>query len=127
MEAVLVLLHTEADGALPTAALEAVAAGARVSVELGAAGFAVGAIGHTLQPTVDHLSACGEYHGPWWSSKVNALDYFGHWKPFDALCDAAFYGRNRDVALGNTPAQRFMGRWSDGVPVKELVVTEHLK
>ena len=72
----------------------------------------------------DHLSACGEYHGPWWSSKVDALDYYGHWRPFDALCDAAFYGRNRAVALGNTPQQRFMGRWSDGLPVNELVVGE---
>jgi pimeloyl-ACP methyl ester carboxylesterase len=72
----------------------------------------------------DHLSACGEYHGSRWSPKVDALDYYGHWKPFDALCDAAFYGRNRDMALGNTPQQRFMGRWSDGVPVNELIVAE---
>jgi hypothetical protein len=26
--------------------------------------------------------------------------------------------------LGNTPQQRFMGVWSDGVPVKELKVTD---
>ena len=75
----------------------------------------------------DHFSACGQYHGPLWSAKVDALDYYGHWKPFDALCDAAFYGKNRECALGNTPQQRFMGRWSDGVPVKELVVIEHLQ
>ena len=55
---------------------------------------------------------------------VNALDYYGLWKLFDALCDAAFYGKNREYALGNTPQQRFMGKWSDGVPVKELVVTD---
>lgn len=55
---------------------------------------------------------------------VNALDYYGLWKLFDALCDAAFYGKNREFALGNTPQQRFMGKWSDGVPVKELVVTD---
>jgi pimeloyl-ACP methyl ester carboxylesterase len=55
---------------------------------------------------------------------VNALDYYGTWKLFDALCDAAFYGRNREYALGNTPQQRFMGVWSDGVPVKELKVTD---
>jgi len=54
---------------------------------------------------------------------VNALDYYGTWKLFDALCDAAFTGKNREYALGNTPQQRFMGRWSDGVPVKELKVT----
>jgi hypothetical protein len=55
---------------------------------------------------------------------VNALDYYGTWKLFDALTDAAFTGKNRDYALGNTPQQRFMGVWSDGVPVKELKVTD---
>lgn len=55
---------------------------------------------------------------------VNALDFYGTWKLFDALCDAAFYGKNREYALGNTPQQRFMGRWSDGTPVKELKVTD---
>ena len=55
---------------------------------------------------------------------VNALDYYGLWKLFDGLCDAAFFGKNREYALGNTPQQRFMGKWSDGVAVKELVVTD---
>ena len=55
---------------------------------------------------------------------VNALDYYGTWKLFDALCDAAFNNKNREYALGNTPQQRFMGLWSDGVPVKELKVTD---
>lgn len=56
---------------------------------------------------------------------VNALDYYGLWKLFDALCDAAFYRKNREFALDNTPQQRFMGKWSDGVPVKELFVTDN--
>lgn len=55
---------------------------------------------------------------------VNALDFYGTWKLFDALCDAAFYNKNREYALGDTPQQRFMGVWSDGVPVKELKVTD---
>ena len=55
---------------------------------------------------------------------VNALDYYGTWKLFDGLIDAAFNGKNREYALGNTPQQRFMGVWSDGVPVKELKVTD---
>ena len=53
---------------------------------------------------------------------TNALDYYGFWKLFDGLCDAAFRGANREYALGNTPEQRFMGRWSDGTPVKQLAV-----
>jgi hypothetical protein len=58
-----------------------------------------------------------------WPHSVNALDYYAFWKLFDALTDAAFYGKNREFAIGNTPQQRFMGRWSDGTPVRELTVT----
>ncbi|GIX45853.1 MAG: hypothetical protein KatS3mg131_0064 [Candidatus Tectimicrobiota bacterium] len=53
---------------------------------------------------------------------ANALHYYGYWKLFDALMEAAFAQRHREYALGNTPQQRFMGRWSDGVPVRELLV-----
>lgn len=55
---------------------------------------------------------------------ADALDYFGLWKLFDGLTDAAFHNRNRAYALGDTPEQRYMGKWSDGTPVKELVVTD---
>jgi hypothetical protein len=68
----------------------------------------------------DHVSACGQAGNR--RFPVNALKYYGYWKLCDALCDAAFFGRNREYALGNTPQQRFMGRWSDGTPVKELIV-----
>ena len=54
----------------------------------------------------------------------DALDFYGFWKLFDALTDAAFHGRNREYALGNTPQQRYMGAWSDGRPVRELVVLD---
>ena len=54
---------------------------------------------------------------------VDALDFYGTWKLFDGLSDAAFYGRNREYALGNTQQQRFMGKWSDGIGVKELQVS----
>lgn len=56
---------------------------------------------------------------------VDAFDYYGTWKLFDGITDAAFYGKNREYALGNTPQQRFMGKWSDGTPVKELTVTDN--
>lgn len=52
----------------------------------------------------------------------DALDFYGFWKLFDALTDAAFYGKNREYALGDTPQQRYMGAWSDGRPVRELVI-----
>jgi Cutinase len=58
------------------------------------------------------------------SSGVNAMDYYSTWKLFDALTDYAFYGIEQNYCLGNTPEQRFMGNWSDGIPVKELVITD---
>lgn len=58
------------------------------------------------------------------ANAVNALDYYGLWKLFDGLTDAAWYGKSRRYALGNTAEMRFMGRWSDGVPVKEIKVVQ---
>lgn len=51
---------------------------------------------------------------------TNALDYYGTWKLFDALRDAAFEGKNREIALGGGPAQLDMGRWSDGTPLRPM-------
>lgn len=51
---------------------------------------------------------------------TDALDYYGTWKLFDALCAAAFAGQHRDTALGGGPAQLDMGKWSDGTPVKPM-------
>ena len=54
----------------------------------------------------------------------DAYDWYGTWKWLDALMDCAFAGEWCEVALGNTPEQRFMGEWSDGVPVTEALVTD---
>jgi len=59
------------------------------------------------------------------SYTVDAMDYYSTWKLFDALTDYAFYGINEEYCLGNTSEQRFMGLWSDGTPVKELIVTDN--
>jgi len=92
----------------------------------------------------DYVTVVSDYHGyprlkavhlmaaaparhsivDWTKAGTDALDYCGTWKLFDGLTDAAFYGRNRQYALGNTPEQRHMGKWSDGTPVKELEVME---
>jgi len=53
---------------------------------------------------------------------IDALDWYGTWKLFDALSDCAFYHRECDAALGGGPAQLSMGSWSDGVPVKPMRV-----
>jgi acetyl esterase/lipase len=55
---------------------------------------------------------------------VDALDWYSSWKLFDALMSCSFADQDCDVALGNTPQQRFMGTWSDGVPVAEAQVTD---
>lgn len=57
-------------------------------------------------------------------NSVDAMDYYSTWKLFDALTDYAFHGINGEYCLGNTSQQRFMGLWSDGTPVRELVVTD---
>ena len=53
---------------------------------------------------------------------TNALDFYGTWKLLDGLSDAVFRGLHRAYALGDTPQQRYMGEWSDHVPVRELMV-----
>ncbi len=52
-----------------------------------------------------------------------ALAFYGVWKLADASRDCGMFGTNCAYALGNTSQQRFMGLWSDGVPVRELQVT----
>jgi hypothetical protein len=54
---------------------------------------------------------------------LDALDWYGTWKLADALMACAFAGDWCEYAF-NTPEQRFMGRWSDGVPVAEAIVTD---
>lgn len=56
---------------------------------------------------------------------VDPLDYYGCWKLLDGLIDGTCHGKNLKYALGNTKEQRYMGLWSDGTPVKELVVTKN--
>lgn len=56
--------------------------------------------------------------------ELDAFDWRGFWRWFDALLDAAFTGANRDVCLGNTALQRDLGLWSDGVPVLAPIVTD---
>ncbi|HEV2109507.1 MAG TPA: alpha/beta fold hydrolase [Thermomicrobiales bacterium] len=58
-------------------------------------------------------------------SEVDALDFLGLWKLLDGLMACAFTGDWCEVALGGTERQRSLGEWSDGVPVKPLMVTDH--
>jgi acetyl esterase/lipase len=55
---------------------------------------------------------------------VDALDWYGTWKWLDALMACAFADQWCGDAFGDTPEQRFLGVWSDGVPVQEPDVTD---
>jgi dienelactone hydrolase len=49
--------------------------------------------------------------------EIDALDYYGFWRLFDLLTDAAFAGQSIDAVV----AQAGMGVWSDGAPVKPML------
>ena len=53
---------------------------------------------------------------------VDALDWYGIWRPFDALLSCTWGGVDCDLALGDSPERTYMGTWSDGVPVTPAVV-----
>lgn len=55
-------------------------------------------------------------------SALDAVDYFGYWKLFDALADCTRNSTHCQVAFGDTPEQRFMGEWSDGTTVRNLEI-----
>jgi len=55
-------------------------------------------------------------------SRLDAVDYFGYWKLFDALHSCTRDGFYCEYALGNTFDQAFMGYWSDGMRVKPLEI-----
>lgn len=55
------------------------------------------------------------------SNVTDTLDYLGYWKTLELAAAAGFSGKDAQ-ALRNDPALSDMGRWSDGWPVKRLVV-----
>ena len=75
---------------------------------------------HGVPPLLaDHLRSLSGSGNP-----PDALDFHGPWKLLDAALACAGWRRDCRVTLGGTAAQRFMGRWSDGVPVRPLEVTD---
>lgn len=53
-------------------------------------------------------------------NRANALNYWGYYRLFDALEDAAFSGKKIDAVLA---AARPAGKWSDGTAMKPFVET----
>jgi hypothetical protein len=62
---------------------------------------------------------CAGYPGT-----ANAYDWNFCWKVWDALQSCAYFGKWCPDALGDTRQHRFLGRWSDGVPVTPLKVQD---
>ncbi|MFM9107088.1 MAG: alpha/beta hydrolase family protein [Chloroflexota bacterium] len=56
----------------------------------------------------------------------DAFDWFGPWKMYDLLADCVFAGSGCEEAMNGSPAQRHMGSWSDGTPVRQPLVTDAL-
>lgn len=56
-------------------------------------------------------------------SKIDAIDYNGYWKLFDALRNCAFNDTNYKYAFGNTYEQSSLGNWSDGTPINKLEIS----
>jgi hypothetical protein len=59
-------------------------------------------------------------------AQFDNLDFYGILRYFDALADYTFNGTEqaREIALGHgTAAQRFMGTWPDGTPVREALIS----
>lgn len=52
----------------------------------------------------------------------DAFNYYGTWKLFDGLQSCAIAGKFCEYALGNTPQQRNLGIWSDGMAVTPLKI-----
>jgi hypothetical protein len=61
------------------------------------------------------------------TGRIDALDIYGVYRLIDALAESSF-SRNpeaRIVALGsNSAEQRYMGKWADGTPIRELICTD---
>jgi len=60
--------------------------------------------------------------------EVDGLDYYGLFRPLDALLEYAFTGSAdaKLVALGNgDPVQRYMGTFPDGSPVRPSIVSDN--
>jgi hypothetical protein len=56
---------------------------------------------------------------------VDAVDYNGYWKLFDAMLECDRDSTFCPSAFGDTEEQASLGFWSDGIPVRPLqVITE---
>ncbi len=55
---------------------------------------------------------------------VDAYDWGFCWKSWDAMRSCAIEGKWCEYAVGDTPRHRYIGTWSDGVPIIGLKIQE---
>ena len=55
-------------------------------------------------------------------AKIDAIDYHGYWKLYDALLDCSRDNKSCEIAFGNNEAQKSLGHWKEGTPVRPLSV-----
>ncbi len=74
-------------------------------------------------PSDDHGAPAliADHLFPQTGGSPDALDWFGLWRPLDALISCADAGQDCEIALGDGDERRFMGEWSDGTPVRSPV------
>ena len=107
METILFLAHTESDGSLPRAALEALGAAKALASDLPGTRLAVGLIGAGVQPAAKRIAGCG-------AEKLLAVTgdefaparYASDTVAVEALCRAA--GASLIVAAGTSRLSRVM-------------------
>jgi hypothetical protein len=62
--------------------------------------------------------------GPNLGNPADAYDWNFCWKVFDAMRDCAYSKKRCAYALGDKRKHRFLGKWSDGVPIIPLKVQD---
>ncbi|HNV72170.1 MAG TPA: hypothetical protein PKO06_20855, partial [Candidatus Ozemobacteraceae bacterium] len=55
---------------------------------------------------------------------IDAMDYNGTWRLFDAMCQVIWNQGDRQEVFDNTEQQRNMGFWSDGIPIRGLLSSD---
>ncbi|MEL6987188.1 MAG: hypothetical protein AAGK97_05100 [Bacteroidota bacterium] len=55
-------------------------------------------------------------------AKIDAVDYYGYWKLFDALLACSRDNNYCEYAFGNSKEQTSLGEWKKGIPIRPLKV-----
>ena len=58
------------------------------------------------------------------NGELDAIDWYGYWKPTEAALNCAFFGIQTEYILGSAPEVHDMGLWSDAVRVRPVIVAE---